>query len=331
MGLYIDHVNSVLQKLREPLITSLSTDNTTEAYRAQECVRRAVDRVWNYKQWAFKLRRYDFTTTSATSDYVLPRLVGEPYKIMSSASPYLITVVREEDFDNAIPNPSSSGNPRLARLFEMVGVETQPTSASSITVVSSSASDTTQTVLIKGLVNSQVDYEAVSLNGTSSATTTKSFSAIYSVTKSATTAGRVTVTSNAGVVTNVVLAPAEKTVRLRKIRLFPTPGSTITVTVKNFGIPPLLTHEYEDTEIPSRWDYVVDQWGYTLALQSKGQEQLNEFAAQLQVAVKMLEEDMHVEENMLTEEIIVPERWGGSSGSGYPGWTSLPDGYGTLE
>lgn len=327
MAVFIDHVNTVLEKLREAPITSLSTDTTSEAYKAQACVRRAVKRVWNAKQWTFKLRRHTFATVSGQEDYVLPKLVGETYKIKSSGSPYDISVVSEDTFDRNVPNPTSGGNPTFARLFEMVGVETQPTSASTISVVSSSTQDTTQAVLIKGLVNGQVDYEQVTLNGTTAVPTSKSFSAIYAVSKSAETAGRVTLTSNSGGVTNVVMAVQEKVVRLRKIRLYPIPSSVLTITVKNFGLPPELTHAYEDTEIHPRWDYVVDQFAFALAIQAKGKEQLEEFITQMGVGVKMLEEDMTTEEHISTEEIIIPERWGGT-GEGSLGWTSLPAGYG---
>ena len=330
MGLYLNHVNTCLQKLREPQITALSTDTSSEAYRAQEAVRRAVSRVWNYKQWSFKLRRYTFTTTSGTEDYVLPRYLRETYKIKSSVSPYDITVVNEDVFDRNIPNPTSSGNPYIARLFEMVGVETQPTAAGTVTAVSSSASDTTQFVLIKGLVGGQLQYEQLTLTGTTAATSTKSFSQIYSVTKSARTEGYITVKSDTDTVTNVILDPDESVLRLRKIRLYPKPDATITITTKGFGRPVKLTHVYEDTEIPDDWDYVVDQWAYSLALQAKGQTQLEEMKSNLELGSKMLEDDMATEEYISAEEVIVPERWNGS-GDGYPGYTSMPAGYGIAE
>lgn len=327
MAVFLDHVNACLERLRETPITALSTDTTTEAFKAQNSVRRAVKRVWNAKQWSFKLRQFSFITTASQEGYVLPKLVGEVYKLKSSGSPYDITVVNEDTFDRNIPNPTSTGNPEFARLFEMVGVETQPSSASAITVVSSNANDIGQKVLIKGLVSGQVDYEELTLNGTTNVNGSKSFSEIYAVTKSAETAGRITVTSNSGVVTNVILATQEKVVRLRKVRLYPIPSSTLTITVKSYGLHPELTNAYEDTEIPTRWDYVVDQFAFAYALQAKGKEQLEEFVAQMQLADKMLDEDMLTEETLNADQIIVPERWGGT-GNGHLGWTSLPAGYG---
>ena len=327
MGIFIDHVNACLQKVRETPITSLSTDTTTEAFRAQEAVRRAVKRVWNAKQWSFKLRRFTFSTTASQEAYALPKLVGETYKIKSSASPYDITVVSEDLFDRNVPNPTTTGNPEIARLFEMVGVETQPTSASAVTVASSSASDTTQTVLIKGLVSGQVDYEELALNGTSQVTGSKQFSEIYAVSKSDVTVGRISVLSNGATVTNATIPTQDKVVRMRRLRLYPIPSSTLTITVKCFGLSPELTRAYEDTEIPPRWDYVVDQFAYAYMLQTKGKEQLEEFAVQMQLADKMLGDDMMTEEYISAEEIIVPERWGGT-GDGSLGWTSLPAGHG---
>ncbi len=330
MGLFIDHVNTVLEKLRETPITALSTDTSSEAFKAQACVRRAVKRIWNAKQWSFKYRRHTFPTVASQEAYVLPRQVGEVYSVQSSASPYNIGVAREDQFDNALPNPTSTGNPRSLRLFEMVGIDTQPSAASVATVVSSSASDTTQKVLVKGLVGGYVDTEELTLVGTTPVNGSKSFTEIYAVTKSAETVGRVTLTSNAGAVTNVVLGTQDKTVRLRKLRLYPIPSSVLTITVKNFGLPPALTQAYEDTEIPNRWDYIVDQYAFALSLQAKGKEQLEEFVAQMNLGKTMLEEEMASEEYVSAEDIIVPEKWGGG-GDGYMGWSAIPAGYGVTE
>lgn len=329
MGLFLEHVNTVLEKLRETPITALSTDATSEAFKAQQAVRRAVKRVWNAKQWGFKYRRTTFPTVASQEAYILPRSVGEIYGLRSSTSPYQMSVVREDDFDKAVPDPISTGNPMCARLFEMVGIDEQPSAASTVSVVSSDTSDTTQKVLVKGLVSGYVDTEELSLNGTTPVNGSKSFSEILAVTKSAETVGRVTLTSNAGAVTNIVLGSQDKTVRLRKIRLYPIPSSAVTITVKHFGLPPALTKAYEDTEIPNRWDYVVDQYAFALALQAKGKDQMEEFVAQMNLGKTMVEEEMSSEEYVSAEEIIVPERWGGENRLG--GWTSIPAGYGVTE
>ena len=326
MALYLDHVNALLQNLREAPITALSTDTSSVAFRAQGAVKNAVKRVWNAKQWTFKQRRTTQATVASTIRYNLPKYVGEPYKFLSSASPYDIDVISEDNFDKHIPNPTSEGNPIYAMLYEMTGVNTQPSSASALAIVSSSTADTTQTVLVKGTVSSDIDYEEITLSGTTSVSTTKSFSAIHSITKSDVTTGRITITSNSAAVTNLVLAPQEKTWRYRAYRLYPIPSSVLTITIKHFAIPPPMTRAFEDTEIPERWDYVVNQYAHAFALQPKGQDQLAEFQANIQVADKFVNEDMANEEDISSEKIIIPLRFGDVGTNFLTSW--VPSGFG---
>lgn len=325
MSLYLEHVNTVLGKLREAPITALSTDTTTEAFRAQVAVKRAVARVWNAKQWSFKTRSYALSTVSGTLSYALPPYVGEIFSVKVSSAPYVVSVLPESQFDKYLPNPTETGCPRYVRLFDMSGALGQPAAAGVAAIVSSSASDTTQKVLVKGIVGGYVDTEELSLSGTGTVTGSKSFSEVTAVTKSAETVGKVTVTI--GSTTIATIAPAETVHRRRFIRCYPTPDAAYTLTLKHFGASPNLSNAYEDTEIPTRWDYVVDQFAFALALQSKGKEQAEEFAAQFDVATKFLQTDMATEEYIASEEIITPQRWGNNSGE-LSQWGSLPDGYG---
>ena len=86
---------------------------------------------------------------------------------------------------------------------------TQPSSESTVSVSSSSSSDTSQKVIIEGLVNSLEDFEVVSLNGTTSVSTSKSFSYIKGIRLDSVTAGDVTVTSNGGAVTNATFSAGQ--------------------------------------------------------------------------------------------------------------------------
>ena len=187
MAVFLEHINQVLAKLREPSITALSTDRDSAAFNTQMAVQRAIARVWNAKSWTFKQRRTTLSVSSGSERVKLPKDVGEPYTILSSLYPYLLRPKTEDEFDRREPNPTATGNPRIYTLFHYDGVDTQPTSASTLSVASSSAADTTQTVLIRGQVSGQDDYESVSLSGTSTVTTSKSFTRVDSVSKSGTT------------------------------------------------------------------------------------------------------------------------------------------------
>ncbi len=154
-----------------------------------------------------------------------------------------------------------------------------------------------------------------------------SFSEIIAVTKSDKTVGNITVTSNSAAVTNVVLGPLETTVKFRQIRLYPTPAGVLTITVKHFAPPPILTHIYDDTQIPQTWDYVVDQFAFALALQAKGQDQASEFTTQYALAKQFLDEDMATEERAVVHVPLIARR-AGDTGDLTPTW--LPSGHGFL-
>ena len=122
MGLYLDHINRTLSKLREPVITALSTNQDTEAYKAQVAVQRAVNRIFNHKTWKFRQRRETFATVASTALYELPKTVGEPYIVQSSGQIKTLQFVSEDDFDFFVPDPQETGDPRLLTIFDTVGV-----------------------------------------------------------------------------------------------------------------------------------------------------------------------------------------------------------------
>ena len=219
-----------------------------------------------------------------------------------------VTVTSKDLFDKHVPDPQESGWPRNLIMFEMLGSSNNPSSASILTLSSSSSSDTTQSITIRGVVSGEIDIEEIALSGTSSVATTKSFTSIISIGKSAVTAGRVTITSNSAAVTIATLSPQEQTIKLRKFRAYPTPDATYTYEFKHFALPPILTSRYQDIEIPVRWDYVVEQYAFALALQAKGQTQLQEFTTQMQLADAMLKTDMTSEESQSSEILIIPQR-----------------------
>lgn len=86
---------------------------------------------------------------------------------------------------------------------------TQPSSASVLTLVSDSADDTTQTVIIQGTVSGQETIETVKLNGTNDVPTTNSFSYIGAIAFDSEAAGSVTSKSNSEAVTNATFTAGQ--------------------------------------------------------------------------------------------------------------------------
>jgi hypothetical protein len=324
MGLYIDHVNTVLGKLRETPITSLSTSLDTEAYRAQEAVQRAVSRVWNLKNWGFKVRSTTLATVSGTVSYALPPYVGDIFTVRSTSDPYTLEMVTEQNVDKWDGEQTSTGQPEAVRMFDTVGCQVQPASAGVVVVSSSSASDTTQSVVVRGVQTTTglEVYETLALAGTGSVAGSTSFEKVFAVTKSAATVGQVNCVI--GATTIAVLAPQEKVFMRRIMKVYPIPNAAYTLTLKYYAAAPLLASAYDSTQIPVRWDYVVDQFAFALALQAKGKEQGEEFAAQIGLAQKMVEGDMAQDEAIEhTREFIL----GSPTDAPGAGWINRTPGY----
>jgi hypothetical protein len=309
MATFMKHIQSVLRGLRLPIVTSLSTNPDDDAFAAQEAVRAAVYEVWNDKQWSFKQREDTITTVASQIGYDIPPNVGEVYIALLSDTPYRIWGINTDLFDQRVPNPTSTGNPHVFTMWEYTAVTNQPTSASSLSVSSSSTQDSTAKIFIKGLVSGEIDNETVTLSGTTPQVTSKSFSKVISVTKNNTTIGRVTITSNAAVVTNLIINPAERTPRIRKTRLYPIPASALTVTFKHYALPPLLRDPNEDTEIPYRWDPIVNEFALSYALQIKGKDRIEERAVIRQLADNLLGQ-MRSEERQSSAEPMIARHWG---------------------
>lgn len=183
--------------------------------------------------WPF-LRQYGFslTTTANVSTYALSCLV-DTSKIINfyeTSSPQFIDYISEREFRMRNPGPTSTGTPYLYRLKGFSPVQNQPTSASVLSIVSSSASDTTQEVTVQGIDSSNVyQVETISLTGTTPVSTSTSFLKVMGFSKNAKTIGKVTSTSNSGGVTNVVVSPNERSVTHPVVEFFSIPGSALTI------------------------------------------------------------------------------------------------------
>ena len=117
----------------------------------------------------------------------------------SSGAVYLRLVYYDADGSVVVTHTSAA-----------VSIEvTQPSSASALAIASSLAADTTQKLIVEGIVDSLEDYEVVTLTGTTSVSTSKSFSYIKGMRLDKAATGTVTATSNSAVVTNATLTTGQ--------------------------------------------------------------------------------------------------------------------------
>ena len=214
----------------------------------------------NYNHlWKWLKRKTSFATVSGTGDYVMERDVNRIAFMRQTSSPVKLTQITDEQFFDAIPDPTDSGNPTIYRMWEIDGLSTRLAAADTLNLVSSSASDGSSfTVTILGYVSGRLVSEVYTMNGTSSVSGTTTFDAreIF-VSKSGKTTGNITVTRNTGGATVLVLAPEDISPRFKIVTLYPTPGSAMTVYVEYYKYIRELANDSDVPEFHSQYHYVV--------------------------------------------------------------------------
>lgn len=200
------------------------------------------DEIVNALQWHAnqvypwnELRQLDsFSTVINQYEYYLPssndidKIINIFHK-QYEAYTDIEVVNHRKFFGSMLSTTGTRSEPLFAIIEQKVGVYTQPSTASTLTVYSSSTSDTTQQVRIHGIVNNQPDFETIDLNGTTAANGTKSFSKVYGFCKTGATVGYVTLEATP---TTLGLIPAGKTTlecKYSSIKLYPIPSSEITI------------------------------------------------------------------------------------------------------
>ena len=196
-----------------------------------------------YINWDAISPAYTVTLVDGTQDYALPRDFGKAIYAVDSTNNITYEEVR---FDDLAGDPSSiyqEGGADKYTIYESP-VAVQPTAASAVTIVSTSASDTATTVTIRGTVGGIGRSETITLTGVTPAVGSLSFSHISAISKDATVGG-VTITCNSQTV--AVMEPELKVVRYKLIRFMPIPSAAATVTIPYHILPLPLTN---DDDVP---------------------------------------------------------------------------------
>jgi hypothetical protein len=157
--------------------------------------------------WRKITKPYRQTLVVGTDTYALPYDFDKFWYVKSKYG--RLTELMPGDFHERFCDRTDSSCDDIVHFCveEQDGVQTQISTAETLSLVSSDASDTAQ-VLIRGEVSGYDDYEEVTMNGTTAVTTTKTFSSIAYVIKSAKTNGRITV-SGVTSGTTFAIIPAE--------------------------------------------------------------------------------------------------------------------------
>ena len=205
--------------------------------RYEDILRRFNVNLYNYD--------YSFTTTAGTSDYALPSDYGKCIGALDNTNNKELgdLVSLEKIYRNNPTELTTQGNPTNYVTFNSP-VMKQPSTAAIPAFVSSSTSDTTQKIFIRGLLASGAEVtESVSLNGTTSVPAVNSYKHYKQISKDGDTVGTITGTHGSDNIT--VLSPKVLTSKYTIMRLWYTPNTTLTIKFP-YVIKPLPLIEDDD-------------------------------------------------------------------------------------
>jgi hypothetical protein len=128
-----------------------------------------------------------------------------------------------------------------------------------VSVVSSSASDTSKSITVFGIVSGYPDNEVIVTNGTSTVNGSKTFSSIERVVKAASTIGRITISGNSGADVLAVLPVGLTTLGIfyPKIKLYPLPDGIYPINVEYYKDPWALVNDDDVHELGQEFDEAI--------------------------------------------------------------------------
>lgn len=197
---------------------------------------------------------YNISTVVSTRDYYIPTLYRRIRHINdvtnNNASIEEVSIRELTSYD---PDGNQTGNISKYAVMGIHEVSAQPLAASVISIVSSSASDTSQTVKLAGYNANQVYIEeTLTLNGTIAVTGTTSFTELIEVRKSADTVGIITVSDDDPVVLTRIPFN-EHRMQYMKLRVFPIPDSIDTIHIYSYRKPLIMEDAQDTPDIPEEW------------------------------------------------------------------------------
>lgn len=194
------------------------------------------------KRINWEATNYDYSF-SAAQDTVLPSDFGKEIAIYDNTNKIVLTRTTQKlEIEDYVSSIADSGSLAKYAIIQSA-VNKQPTSAAVVSLSSSSAVDTTQTVFIRGVSDGVEKDETVTLTGTVAATSANSYSRIITIGKSAVTVGKVTGTIGSDTI--CVMSQEQLTYSVKLVRFYPSPTSAWTVNMPYIINPLPMTSDYD--------------------------------------------------------------------------------------
>ena len=229
--------------------------NVTNALKQAHTIRLTEDQ-WKFMLWPSV---QTITTVASTQLYSLHQEFLRPYWVRNTTQKVWMQEVPSRNMEPLGLDFVNDTNTSQFALWGRSQVQNQPSSASVITISSSSASDTTaaKAITIYGDTSSGITTESITPNGTSGVAGTTSFTQILGVTKAAAWVGTATLTSNSAAVTNLKLFPAEYGRSYQQLQLLSLPTANETISYRFYRKPRELSAANDMTDIPPPFERVL--------------------------------------------------------------------------
>lgn len=254
------NLGEIVNNVRSELQTATSIDVIIRRWANKAQKRFIVDANHNFS-WLV-LTELTLTTSVGQKEYALSPLVDKSKVIILTErdSPRKIEVITREQFLEHVPDPTENqGDPYWAYYSGFTPVVNQPSSASVLSLVSTTSDSSV--VKIEGLNGSGVLVgEEITLNGTTPVSSVNSYTRILNRGVNGFLSGTVTVTSNSGAVINSVISPRSRQGMHPKIVLWPTPAGAKTYYYDAQMVLPELVSDNDFSLIPENYHDAIENY-----------------------------------------------------------------------
>lgn len=247
-------------------------------------------------------RSFSGTTTTTGSYEIYPQ---EEYNLPIQAThrtflwhedygyPYQMNFMTDQQFFSLGIDRTTKGTPTHYRMWGSDWIIEQLKESSTVSIVSSSSSDSGQVITIFGDVSGYPDKETLTVNGTSTVTSVKSFDNVERISKSASTTGRITITGNSGNTTLAVIPAGDIAagVQYRKVQLYPLPDDVFPMKVFFYKDVYRLVDDNDIHELGQEFDEAIILMATHKLQAETGQVETTNFFTMYKDEIKNLKRD----------------------------------------
>jgi len=193
----------------------------------------------------------DFTATSdLRTAYILANYLNV-FQIMDLTNDLELRERTDTHLTSYDPDFSETGTPYYYSIGERREAKGDPTAASTVDIVSSSASDVAVKVRVQGYVSGVRRSELITLTGKTEATGSLSFSfPLIGIKKDTTSVGVVTVTDTTSTTTLSEIAPSDLVTEYQAVHFYPIPSSSTSMRARIYRAPIRMVEDEDSPDMP---------------------------------------------------------------------------------